>query len=116
EKRVVVRFQMVAEREGDAVRVDYFRASRNNPAVVERPVADPSRSSFVLSYARTPELGMPYSPTHSIDVSDDGNVRHVDVRGDASDLTLLLPLRLHNEAAISVLANAAGGEDGFALV
>ena len=117
EKRVVVRFQMVAEREGDAVRVDYFRGARNQPAgIIERAPSDPGRSSFELTYARTPELGTPYSPTHTIDVSDDGNVRHVDARGDASDLTLLLPLRLHNEAAISVLANAPGGEDGFALI
>src|ERR1041385_571253 len=44
EKRVVVRFQMVAEREGDAVRVDYFRGARNQPAgVVERPVNDAGR-------------------------------------------------------------------------
>ena len=116
EKRVVVRFQMVAEREGDALRVDYFRGARTDQAAIERNVADRARTSFVLSYARTPELGMPYSPTHGIEVSDDGNVRHVDVRGDASDLTLLLPLRRRNEAAISVLANAAGGEDGFALL
>ena len=117
EKRVVVRFQMVAEREGDAVRVDYFRGARNQPAgIIENTPSEPGRTTFELTYARTPELGTPYSPTHTIDVSDDGNVRHVDVRGDAGDLTLLLPLRLHNEAAISVLANAPGGEDGFALI
>src|SRR5207248_2111795 len=29
EKRVVVRYQMVAEREGDAGRVDYFRGAKN---------------------------------------------------------------------------------------
>jgi Ca-activated chloride channel family protein len=117
EKRVVVRFQMVAEREGDAVRVDYFRGTRNTPSGMEqRPAPDAARSSFELSYPRTPELGTPYSPTHTIEVSDDGNVRHVDVRGDASDLTLLIPVRAHNDASISVLANAPGGEDGFALI
>lgn len=117
EKRVVVRFQMVAEREGDAVRVDYFRGTRTPAgAPREQPINDSPRSTFELSYSRTPELGMPYSPTHTIEVSDDGNVRHVDVRGDANDLTLLLPLRLRNEASINLLANAPGGEDGFALV
>ena len=116
EKRVVVRFQMVAEREGDALRVDYFRGARTAAITGERMTPDAARTSFVLSYARTPELGVPYSPTHSIEVDDEGNVRHVDVRGDAGDLTLLIPVRAHNEAAISVLANAPGGEDGFALV
>ena len=117
EKRVVVRFQMVAEREGDAVRVDYFRGVRNDPNVVrERPIADRGRSSFVLTYPHTPELGIAYSPTHTLEVTDDEALRRVDVRGDASDLTLLIPVRAHNEAAISVLANAPGGEDGFALI
>jgi Ca-activated chloride channel family protein len=117
EKRVVVRFQMVAEREGDAVRVDYFRGARAEPAIVwERSAAVEGQSSFELSYPRSSELGMPYSPTHTIAVNDEGDVRHVNVRGDASDLTLLLPLRLRNEGAISVLANAPGSEDGFALL
>ena len=116
EKRVVVRFQMVAEREGDALRVDYFRGARTATNPSERTTPDAGRTSFALSYPRTPELGTPYSPTHSIEVDDEGNVRHVDVRGDASDLTLLIPVRERNEAAISVLANAPGGEDGFALV
>ena len=117
EKRVVVRYQMVAEREGDAVRVDYFRGAKNTPGVAgERPMADRGRSSFVLTYPRTTELGTAYSPTHGLEVSDDGSLRRVDVRGDASDLTVLVPVRAHNEAAISVLANAPGGEDGFALI
>src|SRR6185369_1395436 len=116
EKRVVVRFQMVAEREGNALRVDYFRGARTAASGTERTMPDAARTSFALSYPRTPELGTPYSPTHSIEVDDEGNVRHVDVRGDASDLTLLIPVRARNEAAISVLASAPGGEDGFALV
>jgi Ca-activated chloride channel family protein len=117
EKRVVVRFQMVAEREGDALRVDYFRGARTTAGAGERTTPEAARTSFALSYPRTPELGMPYSPTHSIEVDDgESNVRHVEVRGDASDLTLLIPVRQHNDAAISVLANAPGGEDGFALV
>src|SRR5256886_5797653 len=117
EKRVVVRYQMVAEREGDAVRVDYFRGAKNTPGVAgERPMTDRGRSTFVLTYPRTSELGTAYSPTHGLEVSDDGSLRRVDVRGDASDLTVLVPVRAHNEAAISVLANAPGGEDGFALI
>ncbi|HEY7233970.1 MAG TPA: VIT domain-containing protein [Gemmatimonadaceae bacterium] len=117
EKRVVVRFQMVAEREGDAVRVDYFRGARNVPGLTrERPMPEQGSSSFTFIYPRTPELGTAYSPTHGVDVADNGSERRVDVRGDASDLTLLIPLRQRNEASISMLANAPGGEDGFALI
>src|SRR5438270_1856732 len=81
EKRVVVRFQMVAEREGDAVRVDYFRGARVAPNVVrERGTVAEGQSSFELSYPQSRELGMPYSPTHTIAVNDEGEVRHVNVR------------------------------------
>ena len=47
EKRIVVRFQSVAPREGDALRVDYFRGAR---ARRDRPSATTARSSFTLSY------------------------------------------------------------------
>lgn len=121
EKRVVVRFQMVAEREGDAVRVDYFRGSRvqGQGQTQQRemgPRASEGRSSFILTYPRTPTLGTAYSPTHSLDVSDEGGTRRVEVRGNASDLTLLVPVRAPSEASISVLAHAPGAEDGFALI
>jgi Ca-activated chloride channel family protein len=117
EKRVVVRFQMVAEREGDALRVDYFRGAKNQPAPTrEWTPADRGNTTFTFIYPRTPDLGTAYSPTHAVDVADNDTERRVDVRGDASELTLLIPVRAHNEAAISVLANAPGGEDGFALI
>jgi Ca-activated chloride channel family protein len=117
EKRVVVRFQMVAEREGDALRVDYFRGARNQPMPMrETRPNDRGNTTFTFIYPRTSELGTAYSPTHAVDVADNGSERRVDVRGDASDLTLLIPVRERNEAAISVLANAPGGEDGFALI
>src|SRR5262245_57237243 len=66
EKRVVVRFQSVAPREGDALRIDYFRGA-GQPGVTMR---DSGATSFALAYRPTAELGAPYSPTHSIDMSD----------------------------------------------
>src|SRR6185503_16082521 len=117
EKRVVVRFQMVAEREGDAVRIDYFRGARRPVSPVgEGTRTNEGRSSFLLTYPRTATLGTAYSPTHSLDFSDDDGSRRVEVRGNASDLTLLIPLRGASEPAISLLAHAPGGEDGFALI
>ena len=117
EKRVVVRFQSVAEREGDALRVDYFRGGKNQPMPIrEAQPADRGNTTFTFIYPHAQDLGTAYSPTHAVDVSDNGTERRVDVRGDANDLTLLIPIRARNEAAISVLANAPGGEDGFALI
>ncbi|MFN2400076.1 MAG: VIT domain-containing protein [Gemmatimonadaceae bacterium] len=129
-KRVVVRFHSVAEREGDALRVDYFRGSDPTPP---RGVAvnvsdrgdtrrddrdrDRGRSSFTLTYPAGEAIGEPYSPTHSLDVDRiAGGRRRVHVRGDARDVTLLLPFRRSNDPSISVLAHATGGDDGFALI
>src|SRR5438067_3942329 len=53
EKRVVARFDVVAQREGDAIRDDYFR--RNARA----GVADGTQH-FVLRYAARPEPRTPY--------------------------------------------------------
>src|SRR5690349_14797414 len=50
EKRVVVRFQMVAEREGDALRVDYFRGAKSSPVPIERPMSNQGSTSFTFIY------------------------------------------------------------------
>ena len=112
EKRIVVRFQSVAPREGDALRVDYFRGADNAVSTVRDAVS----SSFVLDYRPTPELGAPYSPTHALDVAEHDGRRQVSVRGDARDVTILVPVRRNTAAAISALTYAPGNEDAFALV
>ena len=112
EKRIVVRFQSVVSREGDALRIDYFRGGA--PGTTN--VRDDGTSSFALSYRATPDLGTPYSPTHQLDVHNNANRVEVGVRGDAKDVTLLVPARRPAAAAISALAYAPGNEDGFALI
>lgn len=114
ERRIVVRFQSVASREGDALRVDYFRGARRPLDGITRERA---RTSFVLTYPDQSALGTPYSPTHQLDVrrSEQGRVR-VDVRGDARDVALLLPVRQHDSPAISVLTHAPRRNEGFALI
>src|SRR5947209_9760881 len=62
-KKVVLRFQTVAEREGDALRVDYFRGLRTNQVASRYPEG---RMSMVLTYPNDPMYGTAYSPTHSI--------------------------------------------------
>lgn len=110
EKRVVVRFQSVAAREGDAFRVDYVRGG----SVTQSSAG--GASSFTLSYRATPDLGNPYSPTHQVDVNDRDGRRVVEVRGDARDVTLLVPARKAASASIAMLPYAPGNEDGFALI
>jgi len=112
EKRIVVRFQSVASREGDALRIDYFRGGA--PGTTN--VRDDGSNSFTLTYRATPELGTPYSPTHQLDFHNSTNRTEVAVRGDAKDVTLLVPARRAATAAISTLAYAPGNEDGFALI
>jgi Ca-activated chloride channel family protein len=133
-KKVVVRFQTVAEREGDALRVDYFRGLRTNQFANGRPEG---RVSFVLTYPNDPMYGSAYSPTHSIyedryanndydagPADSDrslvssyrGSVRRFEVRDARGEVTLLIPIRRSTSAAISLLANAPGNNDGFALI
>jgi Ca-activated chloride channel family protein len=114
EKRVVIRFQTVAPREGDALRVDYTRGAAGASNVADTP--GEGARSFTLSYPREASLGNPYSPTHSLDVSDRADQRVVSVRGDARDVTLLVPVRRSDAASIAMLPYAPGGEDGFALI
>ena len=145
EKRVVVRFQSVAEREGSALRVDYLRGSgpRAEPFGIPRPhpvplpapmpnrgiddaVANPgaaqqrgspeSGNLFTLVYTNRDEYGSPYSPTHELRVNDRGARREVTASGDAPQVTILVPLRRTNAASVTVLPYAPGSEDGFALI
>ena len=116
EKKVVVRFSQVAEREGDAVRLDYFRGpTTNGPR--ERPNMTPTgRMRFVLSYSADAAYGRPYSPTHEVQAHREGNQQVVEIEGGARELTVLLPVRSPREASIAVLPQAEGGDGRYALV
>jgi Ca-activated chloride channel family protein len=122
ERRVVTRFQVVVEREGDALRIDYFRGgARAETRGVElaghsRSLDRGARASFVLTYPSDLNVGEPYSPTHELDASREGSRRRVEVRGNARDVTILLPLRRANETSVAVLQHAPSNEDGFALI
>src|SRR3981081_2908449 len=108
QKKVVVRFQTVAEREGDALRVDYFRGMRNTQR--ELGQQPEGRTSFVLTYPAEPMYGRAYSPTLSLyeggyfrdrEDSEDrsfvsnvrGSMRRVEVRDAAGEVTILIPIR-----------------------
>lgn len=119
EKKVVVRFQMVAEREGDALRVDYFQGRQNAQgfmATDEIRGSNSPRGSFTLTYPAEATYGNAYSPTHSLSTTRRGGKREVRVTGNTSEITLLIPVRGSDEPAISVLSYAPRNEDGFALI
>jgi Ca-activated chloride channel family protein len=108
EKRVVVRFRAIAEREGDALRLDWLGDRRAGDAG--------GNSSFTFSYPDDATLGDAYSPTHSLNTVREQNRRVARIDDARGPVTLLVPVRSHASAAISLLANAPNGEDGFALI
>lgn len=130
ERRIVVRFESVAEREGDAMRVDYFRGQafqgppaqlrpepRAHPAGDRMPPRDPrDRTTFTLRYRAGGELGEPYSPTHELDVRREGALREVSIRGGGPDITVLVALRRSRAASVAMLPHATRDEPGYALI
>ncbi|MFN8570577.1 MAG: VIT domain-containing protein [Gemmatimonadaceae bacterium] len=131
EKKVVVRFQALARREGSAIRVDYVRGTQPTSttpsprpfiqdAAVRRFDPDSNNESadvFTLTYPRSDELGEAYSPTHTLRRRVRGNQWVVTAEGDSRELTILLPLRRPDAASISVLAHRPdASEGGYALI
>jgi Ca-activated chloride channel family protein len=132
EKRVVVRFQAVAPREGDALRIDYRRGT--DPA--SRPVrimpVDDVRSSddardarrydmderetFTLTLPTSSVYGTPYSPTHRLVRRERDGRLTLEAEGSTRDVTVLVPLRSTSQPAISLLANSNGRDERFALI
>ncbi len=108
EKRVVVRFRAIAEREGDALRLDWLGDRRAGDAG--------DNSSFTFAYPDDGSLGDAYSPTHSLTTSHEDGRRVVRAENARGPITVLLPVRSRNTATVSLLANAPNGEDGFALI
>jgi Ca-activated chloride channel family protein len=129
ERRVVVRFQSVAEREGDALRVDFARPRDPGEGgagmSVARPVRrddaarrDDSRESgaaLTLTLPRDDRYGAPFSPTHRLRAREKSGRRVVTAEG-AGDVTILVPLRRAERAAVSVLTHRALDDEGFALI
>lgn len=107
EKRsIAVRYQQVAPRQGDALRVEF-----------RRPDADSERSHNTLQLELPiAGYGEPYSPTHDVAVHREGNHRVVELRGNARDVVVLVPVPRNSAASIGVLTHAAGPQEKFALV
>ncbi len=116
EKRVVLRFQVIAPREGDAIRVDYQRGSGRALAGMSSGTHDVRESSFTLRYPKVGRCNA-YSPTQDLQTHPSFGAECVaDVGGEGAAVTVLIPSPRSDRAGISMLANAPGSEDGFALI
>ena len=128
ERRVVVRFDAVARREGDALRVDYRRGTEPaGPQLRIMPVddrrddrrdvrPDDERETFTLSIPDAPGFGTPYSPTHSLARRERNGRVVVEASGSTRDVTILVPVRSARDGAVSLLANSDGRDDRYALI
>lgn len=106
-RTVKVRFRAVAEREGDALRVDV-------PA--PRGQGTNSGTALSLRWPAGEGFGEAWSPTHRVVVARDGERRIARVMDANGTVTMLIPVRDNDRAAISVLTHAPQGEDGYALI
>lgn len=109
-RTVKVRFRAVAEREGDALRVDVPAPRGQGTAGAN------SGTALSLRWPAGEGFGEAWSPTHRVVVARDGERRTARVMDANGTVTLLIPVRDNDRAAISVLTHAPQGEDGYALI
>lgn len=126
-KQVVVRFDVVAERQGDALRIDYFRGTepraqqgRPIPARGNGDDGQPSNqrtvSTFRLRYAASAALGRAYSPTHSLHESREGSWRMFESSGGGAAITVLVPRASGSRPAVTVLTHATRRDDQYVMI
>ena len=132
-KQVVVRFDVVAERQGDALRIDYFRGTeprpqQGRPMPMPMPVRErrgggdisesrsrAAASTFRLRYAASSALGRAYSPTHSLSETRDGSWRVFESSGGGAAITVLVPRESGSRAAVTVLTHATAADDRYVM-
>ena len=107
-RTVVVRFRAVAEREGDALRVDVPAPRGNGTAS--------SGTGLTFSWPAGDGFGETWSPSHSVSTSVRGGSRVARVTDAVGTVTLLVPVRSSRGAALSVLTHAPAINDGYALI
>lgn len=107
-RTVVVRFRAVAEREGDALRVD-VPAPRGAGTMA-------SGTMLTFRWPDTEEFGDTWSPTHRVEPTRDGSRRAVRMSDATGTVTLLVPVRAGRSAAMSVLTHAPEANEGYALI
>lgn len=106
-RTVKVRFRAVAEREGDALRVDV-------PAPRGQGTARGTR--ITLRWPAGDGFGNAWSPTHTLSDAREADRRVARVEEASGTVTLLIPVRDAARAAITVLTHAPEPGDGYALI
>lgn len=107
-RTVVVRFRAVAEREGDALRID-VPAPRGDGT-------DASGTDLTLRWPAGEGFGDAWSPTHRLATERGSSRRLARVHDAIGTVTLLLPVRTAGTAAITTLAHAPSHGDGYTLI
>lgn len=126
-KQVVVRFDVVAERQGDALRIDYFRGTEPRPQQgMPMPVrgngddgsfaSQRTVSTFRLRYPAGAALGRAYSPTHSLHETREGSWRMFESSGGGAAITVLVPRSSGSRPAVTLLTHAAGRDDRYVML
>ena len=106
-RTVTVRYRAVAEREGDALRIDV-------PA--PRGAGTGSGTALRVEWPQGEGFGDLWSPTHEVTRGSELERRRVATVADAvGTVTLLLPVR-GNGAAMTVLTHAPRRDDGYVLI
>jgi Ca-activated chloride channel family protein len=116
-RRVVLRYQQLLPRAGDALRLRYAIGNRDagdRGALNGTGLRDAFR--FRVTVPGADDYGTPYSPTHQITSRRDGESLVIGLDSTASgDVELFIPLR-RGLVGTSLLAHAPGGEDGFFML
>lgn len=107
-RTVVVRFRAVAEREGDALRVDV-------PAPRGQGTRD-GGTDLAFRWSAGSGFGEAWSPTHRVTTGREGARRIARVADATGTVTLLLPVRAGSGAALGVLTHAPARGEGYALI
>ena len=104
-RTVILRYNQLLARDGDALHLRYAAGLRGDAPVAVR-----------FDVAREAEYATPYSPTHPISQSRrDGTLRVTITPPVRGDVDLVLPFR-RGLVGGTVLSHAVPGEDGYALL
>jgi Ca-activated chloride channel family protein len=105
-RKVVLRFNQLLSRSGDAIRLRYSLGNRGAT----------SSTSFAVTITNAASYGTPYSPTHNIETRRNGDRFEIALPAAAAgEVELFLPLR-KGLVGTSLVTHAPGGEDGYFML
>jgi Ca-activated chloride channel family protein len=124
-RRVILRYTQLLGRDGELLRLRYFRQVGACPATQAQEVHEirpwprpEERFTLTIRLEGASRFATPYSPTHPIEVREHGEDELEIVHrgeGNARDFELLLPLRQVRPGA-HLLAHAPAGEEGYFML